>query len=68
MGEGFTNKEMLERILNKLDVVENRINETKELAIKTNGKVKLHTKIITWLGGVLIGVIGWFISHIITVT
>lgn len=70
--EGFTQKEMLIRILDKLEKMENKINDTKdrvtathELASTTNGKVKLHTKAIFGLAGVLVTVIGWIISIIL---
>ncbi len=39
-------KKQLIRILDKLEKVETRVNDTHELAKETNGKVKLHTKII----------------------
>jgi len=62
MVNNFTQKEMLVRVMNKLDKIEVRINETHELAKTTNGKVRLHTRIITGLGGSLIVIIGWIIS------
>lgn len=63
--EGFTQKEMLIRIMDKLDTMECKMNETHELAIKTNGKVKLHTKAIFSLAGALITTAGWFVYHLI---
>ena len=62
--EGFTQKEMLIRILNKLERVEERINDTHELAKQTNGKVKLHTKLIFGLGSIVLALVGWFVSSI----
>ena len=64
--EGFTQKEMLIRILDKLEKMEGRINETHELAKSTNGKVKIHSKIIYGMGGGLITLTGWFIYHLIS--
>jgi len=57
----FTQKEMLIRILDKLDKLEEKIEQTHILAAKTNGKVQMHTKSIYALGGVIIALIGWFI-------
>ncbi len=65
MTNNFTNKEILTRMMDKLEKIEVRINETHELAKTTNGKVRLHTKLITGLGGSLIVVIGWVISIIL---
>ena len=56
MVEDFTQKEMLIRVMDKLDKIETKLNETHEQAIKTNGKVRLHTKIIFGLGGALVSV------------
>ena len=68
--DGFTNKEMLVRILDKLDRFENKfekvdkqISETKELASKTNGKVKLHTKMISALVGSIVTLAGWMLYY-----
>ncbi len=65
MANNFTQKEMMVRMMNKLERIEGRVNETHELAKTTNGKVRLHTKLITGLGGSLIVVIGWVISIIL---
>jgi len=65
MSNGFTQKEMLIRIMNKLEVVDTKLNETHELAKITNGKVKLHTKLITGLGGSMVVIVGWIISIIL---
>ena len=61
MAEQFTQKEMLIRILDKLDKLEEKIEETHILAAKTNGKIQMHTKSIYALGGVIITLVGWFI-------
>jgi len=65
MSEGFSQKEMLIRILDKLDSMEVKLNETHEQAIQTNGKVRLHTKLITWIGGILVAIIGWIVSIVV---
>jgi len=65
MNHGFSQKEMLIRILDKLDQMELKLNETHEQALQTNGKVRLHTKLITWIGGVLVAIIGWIISIVL---
>ena len=65
MGEGFTQKEMLVRILDKLDKMDEKLNETHEQACTTNGKVKLHTKLIAGIGGILVTIVGWIISIIL---
>ena len=48
---------------NKILPITTKLNETHELASNTNGKVKLHTKLIFGLGGVLttslIAIVGW---------
>ena len=73
MTEGFTQKEMLIRLMDKVDSFEKNINEkldsqtisinsTNTLASKTNGKVKLHTKLIMGIGGALIVIVGWIIT------
>lgn len=59
--EGFTQKEMLVRILDKLEKMEEKMNHTHELASKTNGKVQLHTKAIYALGGALMTLAGWIV-------
>lgn len=76
MVEGFTNKEMLVRIIEQVDCFEKKVNgkidklnskisDTHDLALETNGKVKLHEKLIFALGGTLIGIIGWIISKLL---
>lgn len=65
MVDSFSQKEMLTLMMNKLDKIEDKLNQTHEQALATNGKVKLHTKIITGLGGGFIAMIGWIISIII---
>ena len=57
MVDNFTQKEMLIRVMNKLDTIENKLNDTHELALTTNGKVKLHTKIIYGVSGALITIV-----------
>jgi len=61
MTEVFTQKEMLIRVLDKLEKIEIKINGTHELASNTNGKVKMHTKIISGIVGVLVTLIGWIV-------
>jgi len=56
--EGFTNKEMLERMYKKLEDLEHTIYDTHSMARATNGKVKLHTKLIMFLFGGIITLIG----------
>ena len=63
--EGFTQKEMLLRILDKFEKMDDKLAKTHELAKTTNGKVKLHTKLICALFGIIISVGGWFISYIL---
>ena len=57
--EGFTQKEMLIRIMDTLEKVDIKMNVTHELAIQTNGKVKLHTKLIFGCFGAIITLAGW---------
>ena len=70
--EGFTQKEMLIRLLDKMDCIESkmdrkfgeihkRVTQTNVLAEKTNGKVHLHTKMICGIVGAIITVAGWVI-------
>lgn len=63
--EGFTQKEMLVRIMDKLEKMEEKLNHTHEIAKATNGRVKLHTKAIYGLAGALAGVAGWLVHHLI---
>lgn len=58
---GFTQKEMLIRILDKLEKMEDKIQGTHELAVKTNGKVRIHTKLICALFGAITTIAGWII-------
>jgi len=60
---GFTQKEMLISMMSKLEVIENKLNQTHVQTLVTNGKVKLHTKLITGIGSVLIVIIGWIVSN-----
>lgn len=62
--EGFTQKEMLIRILDKLEKMDSRVEETHTLAVATNGKVKFLTKTMYALSGAIITLAGWFISHL----
>ena len=62
MAEEFTQKEMLKRILDKMDKIEEKINKTHTLAVNTNGKVKLHTKLIFGCIGAIGTLATWAIS------
>ena len=62
MTNNFTQKEMLIRVMDKLENIETKVNETYVQAISTNGKVKLHTKWIYTLSGMFVALVGWFIS------
>ena len=71
MTEGFTQKEMLIRILDKIEKMDEKIvkvnvkiEETHTLAAATNGKVRLNTKSIYALYGALVTVAGWFVYHL----
>ena len=64
MDNNFTQKEMLLRVMDKLEKIDDKLGETHELAKATNGKVKLHTKMIYGICGVLVTLAGWFISHL----
>ncbi len=72
MVNNFTQKEMLVRMMDKMDCFEKnvskkldeqtkKISTTHELAAITNGKVKLHTKIIWGLFGMMLVMGGWVI-------
>ncbi len=63
--EGFSNKEMLIRILDKLDKMEDRVDNIHACTKQTNGRVKLHTRAIYGLAGFVVSLTGWFISHLI---
>ena len=65
MQQNFTQKEMLVRVMNKLDRIENKLNDTHQLAKVTNGKVGLHTKMIYGLGGVLVALTGWVVRFLV---
>ena len=65
MTDNFSQKEMLLRMMNKLDSIESKLNETHEQACSTNGKVKLHTKLIIALAGGLVSLTGWLFSCVL---
>jgi len=76
VNEGFTQKEMLIRIMDKMEIIEikmdrklgelhEKVNSTHDLASQTNGKVKIHTKLIFGLAGVLFTIVGWLIVILI---
>jgi len=66
MTEGFSQKEMLIRILDKLEKMETKINETHSQACATNGKLKLLTKSTYAIAGGLLTLAGWFIYHLMS--
>lgn len=55
--EGFTQKEMLIRMMDKLENIESKLNQTHEQACTTNGKVRLHTKLIFLIIGAIITIV-----------
>ena len=59
MEEGFTEKEILIRILDKIEKMEENVSETHALAISTNGKVRLHQKLIFTCFGALSTLTFW---------
>jgi len=65
MEKTFSSKEMLMMMMKKLDTIENKLNETHEMARMTNGKVKLHTKLIMGVFGALATIFTWFIKIIL---
>jgi len=65
MTNDFTQKEMIIMVLNKITAVEKKVNETHELAKLTNGKVRLHTKMIFGICGSIVILVGWFITAIL---
>lgn len=62
-------KDMLNKIYNKITSIEEKLDKTYTLAKVTNGKVKLHTKLIfTIIGGGLgafIAIVGWILNIIL---
>ena len=52
-------------MMKKLDTIESKLNETHEMARMTNGKVKLHTKLIMGVFGALATIFTWFIKIIL---
>ena len=64
MKDVFTQKEMMIRMMDKLEDIDNKLGETHELAKSTNGKVKIHTKMIYGICGVLVTMVGWFIVYL----
>ena len=58
----FTQKEMMIRMMDKLEIIDDKLGETNAMAKATNGKVRLHSKIIYGLCGALITFIGWILS------
>jgi len=64
VNNNFTQKEMLIRVMDKLELIDDKLGETNELAKITNGKVKLHTKMIYGICGIIVTLAGWLISHL----
>ena len=62
MTNNFTQKEMLVRMMNKLDSIEIKLNQTHEQTFATNGKVKLHSKFIIALISGFVTLAGWLVS------
>lgn len=52
-------------MMNKLDTIEGKLIETHELAQVTNGKVKLHTKLIIGIFGALSTIFTWIIMVVL---
>ena len=65
MGNVFTQKEMLLRMMDKLDGIETKLSDTHEQVKTTNGKVKLHTKLIMSIYGALVAIAGWIVSFLV---
>lgn len=53
-------------IMCKLDSIGDKINRIHELTAKTNGKVKLHTKLIIGTYSVLFTLLLLFMEHLIS--
>jgi len=66
MAESFTNKEMLIRVMDKMDTLESKVDKLNEIVRTTNGKVKLHTKFIFFLFGAFLSLAGLVIKILIT--
>ena len=66
MDKGFTNKEMLKILLVDVKELREQQNIIYTLAIQTNGKVKIHTKLISALAGagftVALAFGGWILT------
>lgn len=69
----FTQKEMLIRVMDKLEKMDDRMREMDDniygkieevhyLASKTNGKVKLHSKIIFGICGAILTIFIWIMD------
>ena len=76
--KGFTNKEILNKMMNRFDRFEDkfgkRLERTHDIVVTTdgkvgaiNGRVRLHTKIIWGLAGagfsVTLFLTGWMLNH-----
>jgi len=66
MTDGFSQKEMLVRILDQLEKLEEKVSETHACVRTTNGKVKTHSKLISALAGAILSFVGWFVYYIST--
>ena len=65
MTDNFTTKEILIRIMNKLDRLDEKVNDTHQQIRFINGRVKMHSKIILFMGGVIVTMVGWVVSNLI---
>ena len=62
MVDNFTQKEMMLRMMDKLESIEDKLSATHTQTVSTNGKVRLHTKWMYCLSGAFIALAGWIIS------
>lgn len=57
----YTNKDLMQ----KLDNIHKDISDLKTGQAVTNGRVKIHAKILFWMAGAILGVAGWVFTIIL---
>ena len=62
--DGFVIRLSGKDVLDRLDRIDDKVDQIHSMASTTNGKVKLHTKLIWGCFGFCMAILGFVISHI----
>lgn len=58
-------KELLESVDSKMDRLSDRMIRLEDNQRYTNGTVRLIQKVLWALGGIMVTIVGWFVSHLL---